>query len=418
MMGAERRAAAIALAIAALMGSAGTAAAAPGDNAVVHWNQVAADTVNADSARRTPSAAALYMGIAQAAVYDAVTAVDGTYAPYLYDGPAAPGASAEAAAATAARDVLAQYFPGSPVDYNGEYAITLGQIPDGPAEAAGVELGHQVAQQLIAARSGDGRDTNVPAPPDGTLPGVWRRTSAGSVVTPYTAHVTPFLAESPEQFRPANGPLPVDSRQYAEEYERTRLYGAKTGSLRSPEQNEIAAFWTENTSYQYNRALRGLARARGLSVTDSARLLAMTLIPAADAMITCWNTKYHYLGWRPMTAIRLGDEDGNRWTTGDPTWEPLSVTGLHPEYTSGHACLTGAITRGLIEFLGTKKIAFSMDSTVTKTTHYYATARELRAEVEDARVFGGDHFETGGEAGTVLGDDLAKWALARYFEAR
>jgi hypothetical protein len=233
------------------------------------------------------------------------------------------------------------------------------------------------------------------------------------------AQVKPFLAKSPDQFR-AEGPLPLTSERYAQEFERTRLYGAKNGSLRSPEQDEIATFWTENTVRQYNRALRGLAVERGLSTADTAVLFAMTTIPAADAMITCWNTKFHFLAWRPVTAIRLADMDGNPATTADPSWEPRSTTALHPEYTSGHACLTGAVTRGLQEFLGTPNIdltiTFVNGAGATQYTHHFATVEALRTEVEDARVFGGDHWTTGGTDGTRLGDALAGWALHRYFQ--
>ena len=261
----------------------------------------------------------------------------------------------------------------------------------------------------------------MPPPADGTEPGQWRRTSAGSVVTPYVAQVRPFLAESPEQFRP-KGPQKLTSKRYAQEFERTRLYGAKNGSLRDPAQTEIAFFWTENTVVQYNRALRGLATSRGLSTPDSALLFAQTDLPAADAMITCWNTKFHYLAWRPVTAIRLADTDGNPRTTADPAWEPLSTTALHPEYTSGHACLTGAITRGRREFRHTTEIDIDVDvdlptnPTYDGKVHHFDTVEDLQTEVEDARVYGGDHWETGGTDGTKLGDELAKWSLKRYFE--
>jgi hypothetical protein len=400
------------------LATATPAHAEPGDNAAVHWNEVAFDTVFSDSARRTPSAAILYMGLAQAAVYDAAMAVERTHAPYAYDVPAPAGTSVEAAVATAAHDVLLRYFPARQATLDAELALSLGAIEDGTAEDDGVAAGRAAAQALITRRAGDGRDADVPAPPDGTLPGAWRRTSAGSVVTPYVGQVKPFLADSPEQFRPAEGPRPLTSTTYAREFDRTRLYGAKTGSLRSPEQTEIAVFWTENTVGQYQRALRSLARRRGLGSGATARLLAMTTLPAADAMITCWNTKFHYLGWRPVTAIREAATDGNPRTIADPAWEPMSVTGLHPEYPSGHGCLTGAITRGLRAFLGTKDIAFAMDSTATGTTHLFADVGALRQEVQDARVYGGDHWTTGGTAGTALGDALAEWALERHFARR
>ena len=397
--------------------------AAPGDNAVVQWNETALTIITTDATRSTPSAASLYVAITQLAVYDAVMAIAGTHEPYAYDGDA-PGASLDAAVATAARDVLVNYFPSSASSLDGPsgtYTTALAAIPDGPAKDAGIAVGHNAAQTIIALRANDGRNASVPEPPNGTEPGQWRRTGSNPsapAVTPYVAQVTPFLVDSPDQFR-AKGPNKLSSHAYAVQFERTLLYGAKNGSLRDEEQTEIALFWTENTVRQYNRALRGLAVERGLSIEDTARLFAMTDAPAADAMITCWNTKYHYLAWRPITAINNADTDGNPHTTKpEQPWEPLSVTGLHPEYVSGHACLTGAITRGLREFLGTKDINLTItfvSSTLTLEPRTYSTIEDLQTEVEDARVYGGDHWESGGVDGTILGDDLAKAALHDYF---
>jgi hypothetical protein len=419
----------IALALTAILVSAtapiAPSFAAPGDNAVVQWNENALQIITSDTTRGTPSAASLYVAITQLAVYDAVMAIAGTHEPYAFDGDA-PGASMDAAVATAARDVLVNYFGAAAASVldgeSGKYTAALAAIPDGAAKTAGIEVGHSAAQAIIALRANDGRTASVPEPANGTEPGQWRRTGTNPsalAVTPYVGQVTPFLAESPEQFRP-KGPNRLDSHAYAVEFERTRLYGAKTGSLRDEEQTEIALFWTENTLRQYNRALRDLANERGLSTTESAVLFAMTDVPAADAMITCWNTKYHYSAWRPVTAINAADTDGNPLTTKPETlWEPLSTTGLHPEYVSGHACLTGAITRGLREFLGTKDINFwitFVSSTLTIEPRFYATIDDLRTEVEDARVYGGDHWTSGGVDGTILGDDLAKYALHHYFE--
>jgi hypothetical protein len=402
--------------------------AAPGENTVVRWNKIALDTIVTTPAnsKSSPSLAILYVAITQAAVYDAVMAIEETHEPYAFAGEVLGRASVDAAVAAAAHDVLIEYFPDKAPGLDADLAESLAPIPDGPSEDRGVAVGQQAAATIIELRADDGRD--APAPPadafDGTEPGEWRRTTIpGSPVTPQVANVTPFLAESPDQFRP-DGPNELTSHAYAVEFERTRLYGARFGSLRSPEQTEIAQFWTENTVGQYNRALRGLAEERDLDEAEAARLFAMTDIPAADAMITCWDTKYHYLAWRPVTAINEAASDGNPATNADPNskWLPLSTTANHPEYVSGHACLTGAITEGLHQFLGTKKIdleiTFENPPGTTVLTHHFPTVEDLRTEVEDARVYGGDHWTTGGTDGTTLGDELAKWALHRYFERR
>jgi hypothetical protein len=335
---------------------------------------------------------------------------------------------ADAAVAAAAHRVLSAYFgDGAAADHNGAsqqasidaaYQAAIDEIPAGQSKDDGIATGQAAGAEMIALRLGDGRFATVAEPPDGDAPGEWKRTAGTASVTPWTGQVRPFVIESPDQFRPA-GPNPVTSSDYADQWNEVRRYGAATGSARSPQQTEIARFWTENTLGQYNRAFRGLATRRGLSDGQSARLLAMTALTAADGMITCWNTKFHYLAWRPITAIREAGTDGNPATTADPSWTPLSTTANHPEYTSGHACLTGAVTRAMQTFLGTSRIDLTMDSTATGTTeHRFATVDDLRTEVENARIYGGDHFRVGGSDGTLAGDHVARWGLKRFLLPR
>lgn len=393
------------------------AQAEPTTPAVARWNETATRVVLATSQTATPSASAIYVAIAQAAVYNAVMAIEGTHTMYRSSLTADRPASVDAAVATAAHDVLVHYFPAEQAALHSQRDADLAAVADGPAKANGMRVGRAAAAELITMREHDGRFASVPEPADGDEPGEWRRTSPGPAVTPWTAQVAPFMVNSPEQFR-ADGPDPLTSDDYAAQFDEVRRYGAKTGSARSPEQTEIARFWTENTVGQYGRAIRGFVAQRRLTNADAARLLATTWLTAADAIITCWNSKYTYLRWRPVTAIRLADTDGNPSTAADPLWEPLSVTGNHPEYTSGHACLTGAITRSLETFLGSPTIDLTMDAKVTGTTvHHFRTVDALRTEVENARIYGGDHFRGGGTDGTRTGDHVAKWALARHFLA-
>jgi hypothetical protein len=392
-----------------------TPAQASQDNAVVRWNGVATEAILTDPATRSPSAAALYVAIVQAAIYNATMAIEKTHLPYRSSLSAPSGASVDAAVAAAAHGVLLAYFPAQQSMLDASYLAALAEIPDGAAKDDGVSVGAAAAAEMLALRSGDGRFAPVPAPPDGDEPGEWRRTASGTAVTPWAAHVVPFVVHTPDQFRPT-GPNALTSEDYAEQWDEVRRYGARTGSARSEAQTEIARFWTENTVAQFNRAFRGLATERGLGVAETSRLFAMTALTGADAMITCWNTKYHYTFWRPITAIRLADTDGNPATTADAAWEPLSTTANHPEYTSGHACLTGAVSRALATFLGTEDIDLTMDAAVPGTIqHHYATVADLRVEVENARIYGGDHFRVGGTDGTRAGDHVASWALKRNF---
>lgn len=395
--------------------AAGDPPAAAG-TAVIEWNAIAVDTVLADSRTRTPSASSLYVAIAQAAVYNATMAIERTHALYESSLRAPRRASVEAAVAAAARGVLVEYFPAQQPALDTAYTAALATVDDGRAEDEGVAIGEAAAAEMVARRETDGRFASVPEPPDGDEPGEWRRTSPGASVTPWTASVTPFLVRSPEQFRP-DGPNALTSSEYAQQWDEVRRLGARTGSQRTAEQTEIARFWSDNTVGQFNRALRGLALERGLTNGQAARLFAMTSLTGADAMITCWSTKYHYSFWRPITAIRLADTDGNPATTADPAWEPFSTTANHPEYTSGHACLTGAVSRALREFLGTSHIELTIDAAVADTTvHHFATVEDLRTEVENARIYGGDHFRLGGSDGTESGDAVARWALRRFFQ--
>jgi hypothetical protein len=389
--------------------------ASAAENAVVRWNGVAADVILADAATRSPSAAALYIAIVQGAVYNATMAIQKTHRMYRSSLSAPGTASVDAAVAAAARDVLVANFPAQQPMIDASYAAALAEIPDGTAKDDGVGVGQAAADEMVAMRANDGRFAPVPAPPDGDEPGEWRRTSVGPAVTPWAAYVVPFVVNAPDQFRP-EAPNSLTSKDYAAQWDEVRRYGARTGSARTDAQTEIARFWTDNTVGQFNRAFRGFATERALGVGATARLFAMTALTGADAMITCWNTKYHHAFWRPVTAIRLADTDGNPATTADPAWEPLSTTANHPEYTSGHACLTGAVSRALATFLGTEHVDLTMDAAVPGTTeHHFATIGDLRVEVENARIYGGDHFRVGGTDGTRAGDHLARWGLNRNF---
>ncbi|MGH3040695.1 MAG: vanadium-dependent haloperoxidase, partial [Gaiellaceae bacterium] len=294
----------------------------------------------------------LYVGFAQAAVYDAVVAVEGGYEPHLIVPGVPPGSSAEAAAAAAAYGVLVSYFPAQKPMLDAAYAASLDAIPDGPAEDRGVLVGQQVATGLVAARIDDGRDAPVPFDPP-LAPGAWRPTPPGFLpaLHPWLGVMKPFVLERASQFRP--GPPPaLGSNRYARDFEETKRYGALVGSLRTPEQTETGLFWTEHAPQQYNRAVRGFVTSRGLNLRDAARALVLADAVMADAFIACWDAKNTYAFWRPVTAIPEADTDGNERTTPDPGWQPLQPTPSHPEYPSAHNCLAGALAEALSDVAG------------------------------------------------------------------
>lgn len=391
-----------------------SAEAAVSPQVALDWNATAVATTIA--AGKSQPESGLYVGLTQAAVYDAVIAIDGGFHPYLIVPGVPPGSSDEAAAAAAAYGVLVGYFPGQKPALDAAYAASLAGIADGTAKDRGVLVGQQVAAGLLAARIDDGRDAPVPfAPTPG--PGVWQPTPPAFLpaLTPWLGSMKPLLLDSPSQFRP--GPPPaLGSARYARDFNETRLYGALNGSLRTPEQTETALFYTENAAQQYNRALRGFVAARNPNLRDAARELAMGDMTMADALIACWDAKDTYAFWRPVTAIAAGNTDGNNRTTADPNWLPLRPTPNHPEYPSAHNCLAGALGESLSEITGSDRINLDVSSTVTGTTRRYQTVDDLKQDIINARVFVGFHWRTSGEVGFRLGTDVARWGLHHNFK--
>ena len=260
-----------------------------------------------------------------------------------------------------------------------------------------------------------------------TDPGVWRPTlrfcrghhrPSRSASIPWLACVTPFTLDSPSQFR-AGPPPTLSSKRYAKDYNEVKTLGARVNSIRTPEQTTIGYFWADNPVPAWNLAVQSLVLAYGLDLSDSARLFALINFAGADAQITVWDTKYAYVFWRPLTAIREGDSDGNAKTAGDPTWEPLLNTPNFPEYTSGHATHSGAVTKMLALFFGTDKVSFTVTSanpnlTPTEVTRTYGRFSDAEEEVIDARVYEGIHFRTADEVGQVQGKRVAKWAFKHF----
>jgi len=331
------------------------------------------------------------------AIYDAVAAVDGGLEPFATGVSAPPGASADAAVAQAARDVLVARVPGQAIPVQTAYEAYMASIPDGAAKTAGKGVGAAAAAGMLAMRTGDHFDDAVafvqPTPGAGVFepiaaPGI----TPGPPVDPKLAFVRPFTYDSPSDYRP-DGPIELTSKKYAEDLAELQAYGRATGSARTPLQTETVRFHTDQTFFQFNRTIRNLALARGLDLRESARLLGYVNVATADTMIACWEAKYHYNFWRPTHAIQRADTDGNAATSADPTWAPL-VVGNHPEYPSGHACFTGAVTESLRNYFGTKHVPLVISSTTTGTTRTYDTLDDLVADVEDARVWGGLHFRS------------------------
>jgi hypothetical protein len=444
--------AAVTFALTASVGMTGEASAAlPPGNTVAQWNKIAEDAVVGSGVVATEPF--LYMAYVSAAVYDAVVAIDGGYEPY---GPAiaAPaGASADAAVIEAAYRTLWAYFPpescnpASPVyafclgirpRLDASYAEALAAIPPGAARTDGQAVGLQAANNIIALRTGDGRMTPIaistpfPTLPPG--PGVWRLTPPfGRPLVPWVGNVRPFVLQSVDRFLP-DPPPSLRSDTWVEAFNEVKAYGAATGSVRTEEETAVARFWSANVIRQYNGVARELTGS-GRDLVRAARLMAMINVVGADMGISVIHAKYHYLFWRPVTAIDPtavvadgfgpipGYDDGNPATAEQTGWRPLLTTPGHPEYPAAHGVDASAMAEVFSTFLGTNRIdldihGFDAAGPVGNldAVRHFDTTNELRNEIIDARVWGGLHYRFSGVAGVVLGRKVAKYDLGHAFQ--
>ncbi|MFG1815776.1 vanadium-dependent haloperoxidase [Kribbella sp. NPDC049174] len=395
----------------AASGSAASGSAASGSAAsaepVLDWSRVATQSIVA--AGRPPASTEVLMGIVHIAIADTVAGL-GHGRPYVAAVRPDRHASAASAVATAAYDVLKARIPAAGLDVT--YADYLAGVLDGKAKTRGITLGRAVAAAVLAWRAGDGFDkpvTYVQRPPG---PGVWEPTAATPPVDLVLTQVRPLTLRSRAQFRP-DGPLALTSKQYARDVAEVAALGRKVSTTRTAVQTETAMFWSEHTAQQFSRALVRLAGERHLSLSEAARMLALVHVTTGDALIACWDAKYHYRFWRPVHAIQRADIDRNPRTTADPTWQPL-LGANHPDYPSGHACFTAATTRALEAFFHTSRLRLSIDSQVTGTTRTYENLSAVRHDVRQARILSGLHFRHAMEDGDQLGTNVANWVTHRF----
>jgi hypothetical protein len=381
---------------------------------VSEWSLIAQNSI-VGVGKKFPGEAAVYMGIVHAAIYDAAVAVSGGYHPYHVSPVVPPGASLDAAVATAAHHVLVGLFPGQQVNLDAAYAASLAGIPEGTPKADGIAAGEQIGVGIVDLPAVDGLNSTVPyvQPPPG--PGVYEPTASATPLGTKLPLVVPLALEAASQFRP-DGPSPLSSEEYAADLEQVKELGRLDSTVRTEAQTRIALFWTDHDVPQWNRNLVRLAAERGLGPVQTARMLAMVHVAGADAMIACFDAKYHYLSWRPLHAIRRADTDGNPLTEPDPTWQPLRPTPNHPEYPSAHACHSGAITAALESFFGTSAVGFSLDSLVTGETRHYERFKDVVQEVNRARVWAGFHFRNSDQEGCTLGRKVGRYVVENFFQ--
>src|SRR5262245_19145427 len=414
---------------------------------VSYWSGIA-KTVIVDMAARGGSPSAVDFAYVHAAVYDAVNAIDQRYTVFAVRPTTFPdGASQPAAVAAAASTILKGLFTVTAQrDFvDAQLAAYLATIPAGDAKNRGIAVGNEVANAFLALRNPgprqdlgqDGRNANCASDARlcytfGAGPGVYQFTPGADPApgaTPaaqWVGILKPFAVDSQSQFR-ADGPPDLTSAQWADDYNETKTFGgdAAHSPTRTQEQTDIGWYYTDNPGQFGNRIIRRIASDQNLSLVDSARYFAQTYVTLADTFINCWDSKRYYNFWRPVTAIRAGDTDGNDATVPDQFWSPLATTPNHQEYPSAHGCFTGSVMNAAENFFGTKKLTLNLTACSVPghpcsaagggVTHSFSRTQDALKEVIEGRIYGGMHYRTSVVHGIVVSNKVAHYVAKHYF---
>jgi len=397
-----------ALAAVALLAAVPSASA----DVISDWNDRAIAFVVAHG--MGPPPAERIIAMTHLAMFDAVNSIERKYRPYLVELPAAPTISKEAAAATAAATVLGAADPKTEPEIRAALTAYLAHIPNGDAKTEGLKLGEMVAARILDVRANDGAkapDTYRPR----TTPGVYVPTAPTAV--PQWPRVKPFALTSAAQFRPAP-PVALSSAEWAANYNEMKTFGGRDSTKRSPQQTENARFWLALDGRVFYPIIRQIADAKQLNVIDRARLFALVAMARADSLIAVFDAKYHYEFWRPVTAIRNGDIDGNPATERDAAWQPIAATPMHPEYPCAH-CIESASLAGVVEtVLGMPEIPeVSLTSpTATGVTHHWANVHAFVDEVSDARIWAGFHWRFSTKVGRDMGYKIGHYVATNFMQ--
>jgi membrane-associated phospholipid phosphatase len=380
---------------------------------VIDWNQTLLSIVSTPGAQPANVQPTRNFAILHAAIYDAVNSIDRTHQPYLIAVRAPRDASETAAADAAARTALIGLYPSQQTAIDAVYTAELAKVADGPAKDKGVLLGQQVASDLLAIRANDG--SNLTAPPfvPGTNPGDYRPTPPNFPTPVFTTwgQVTPFVLDRGDQFRPVPPP-PLTSEEYADALNEVQTVGSATSTTRTAEQTQIGQFWSPPIQNFWNQIAQTVALAHHTDLPTTARLFAALNLSFADSAIAFYDAKYTYQLWRPVTAIRLADTDGNPDTVADPSWLPLAGnTAADPSYPGAHSTISAAGAEVLASFFGDGQ-SFSVTSPalpgVTRSFTSFSAAAE---EAGVSRIFSGQHTRLDHVAGLGLGHQVAGFVL-------
>jgi hypothetical protein len=406
-------------------------------NEVTKWNEIAVNTINAQPPLSSaPNAGAVFVAMVQGAVYGAVNAVDRHGKPYLINR-SFPKASADAAAATAAYKVLSALFPSGALDT--AYAVSLDGIDDGASRDQGIEVGTMAADAMLA-EAHDGRAGQFGCTFVTPSAGLWQ--PLPSLTNPllpacdpssWVSNAKPFILNSPSQFRTA-GPYALNSPEYAADYNEVKSLGKDDSTTRTPGETHAAAFWQTNPGVNYNALARRFVDQFGLGVSDSARLFAMLDLSAADTIINVWNDKYYYKFWRPITAIRQGDTDGNADTVRDLDWTPLFNPGLpasiggvgpalitppYPDHPSGATGYASASMHAFASFFGSDEMNtpfYLTSSRFPGEQRPFSRFSDVTNEILQARIWAGIHFRNPDTQAANLGRQVEQYIHETQFD--
>jgi hypothetical protein len=379
---------------------------------IADWNNIAMDVMKAVNVGGNPWTRS--MALVNVSMSDAVNSVQNRYSRYIPGLPTDPNASVEAAAAAAAREILMRQYPGQKERIDAAFAETMKSIPDNTARTAGIDLGAKVADAVFTERQSDATNTPDTYRPL-TTPGVWVPTTPP--LFPQYATAKPWGLESASQFRP--GPPPaLNSALYARDYNETREMGGVKSTKRTDARSDAVRFWTQaNLGPAWFQAARQVSARHNLPVAESARVFALMSMALANCFIVDWDAKFEYNFWRPITAIRNGDQDGNDATEREAGWQPLNATPMHPEYPSQAGINAGA-AQGVLEAVfgnGTEDFV-ATDISDARLSRKFTSFAQMGQEHKEVRIWGGIHFRNSMEVGEAMGRKVASHLMANYMK--
>lgn len=394
------------------------------EDVILQWNRVLMETVLTPGQHPATVMQVRSYAMMHAAMFDAVNSIDEKHLPYLIDVPGSKHASIDAAAAQAARDVLAALYPERVAIFDAELAISL-QGKDGNRIQQGIRVGQIVAERTLATRANDGWTITPPAYVLPATPGNWQPTPPANAAASFTHYpnVLPFAIKSGTQFSPSAPPL-MTSEQYAADFNEVKEIGALNSATRTADQTLVARLWANvntptNFLLVWNNVARTVSVSRDLTTVQKARLFALINIALHDALHTTFTSKFQHGLWRPVTAIRRADEDGNPNTEADPSWSSLISAPSYPSYAGNMAAIGTSQATILALFFGRDDISFQHTwAGPGGATRSYAGFSVMANEQERARVYGGIHFTFDNVAGQAVGRNVANYVFANIMRRR